>query len=97
MMSANFDEPPPWAKAILADIADVKATIEHLRDSIPPKLNTVAETAEILGYSISTVRRMIRTGQLASVGVGKRLRVDLSRKPIKSMNAEDRRRLIKNL
>jgi excisionase family DNA binding protein len=46
-------------------------------DTPPEQCYTVDETAKVLRLHPSTVRRLIRTGELRAVGRGKRRRVPL--------------------
>jgi excisionase family DNA binding protein len=56
-----------------------------------PALVNVEEAAPILGVSPATVRRWAGTGQIPSVRLGRRLRIDLSK--IRTLDRSDIARL----
>lgn len=61
-----------------AELARLVAELGDLRRSLPPTLAAVADAAERLGVSQSTIRRLVRTGEIPVVRVGRSVRVDLA-------------------
>lgn len=45
------------------------------RTPVKPLCYTIEETAQLLGYSVRTIRRLIYRGELKTCGAGKLLRV----------------------
>jgi excisionase family DNA binding protein len=80
---------PAEMQALRADVGQLRAVVDQLRRALPPALLGVADAARALGVSTVTVRRMIRSGKLAHVRVGRCVKVDLTRTPIESVNIED--------
>jgi excisionase family DNA binding protein len=61
-----------------AEVRNLAAQVEHLRRSLPAQLVSVQEAAEHLHLSLSTVRRMVKRGDLPSRRLGRSVRVDLA-------------------
>jgi excisionase family DNA binding protein len=80
---------PAELQALRADVAGLRAAVDQLRRALPPALLSVADAARSLGVAEITVRRMVRTGKLAHVRIGRSVKVDLTRTPVESVNADD--------
>jgi|SRR3954469_1848532 excisionase family DNA binding protein len=65
------------AAAVRRELAPLLERIEALTMRLPPRLLTVAQAAAELGVHTDTVRRQVRSGELASRRVGRALRVDI--------------------
>lgn len=99
-MPSNFNdllELPALMNKVLAELASMREEVTYLRESLPPNLLTIKEAAKRLGVCEKTVRNRIKKGELATVGTGRSTRVDLSRKPVRSVNAEDGQRAARSL
>jgi excisionase family DNA binding protein len=86
---ASLLQLPIEVQALRVDVNNLRASLEQLRRALPPTLLSVADAAKALNVSTVTIRRMVRAGTLAHVRVGRSLRVDLTRTPVESINAED--------
>jgi len=60
------------------DIGRLAAELEAMRRTFPPALVPVREAAQALGVSEATIRRRIRDGDMATVRIGRSVRVDLA-------------------
>lgn len=80
---------PREIHALRLEVATLRESIESMRKALPPLLLSVAEAARALDISEVTVRRMVREGALAHVRIGRSLKIDLTRTPIRSVNAAD--------
>lgn len=80
--------PPPSPDLLAAVRAAVREELEPelrlLRDQVdalrrnsPPQLVTVAEAAKLLGLSVRTVSRHIKSGEIPTRRIGRSVRVDL--------------------
>jgi excisionase family DNA binding protein len=94
---ASLLQLPTEMQALRADVNKLRGALDQLRRALPPSLLSVADAAKAMGVSTVTVRRMVRSGQLAHVRVGRALRVDLTRTPIESTNIEDGIRAVARL
>ncbi len=68
---------PARLVALEAEVRGLREDVVHLRSSAPPLLVPPTEAARVLGISISTLRRRIRTGDVPVVRIGRSVRVDL--------------------
>jgi excisionase family DNA binding protein len=80
---------PVEMQALRSDVAQLRATVDQLRRALPPVLLSVHDAANALGVSTVTVRRMVRSGKLAHVRVGRSVKVDMTRTPVESTNIDD--------
>lgn len=70
----------PARQAKLEQQADrILGEIASIERRLPPALVGVAEAARLCGVSVPTMRRWIKTGEVASIKIGGTLRVDVSR------------------
>lgn len=83
---------PIEMQALRSDVMQLSCAVEQLRRALPPVLLSVGDAANALGVSMVTVRRMIRSGRLAHVRIGRSVKVDLTKTPVESVNASDGRR-----
>lgn len=63
---------------LVAQIGALTAEVAQLRRSQPPALASLAEAADRLGLSLSTIRRRVRDGSIPTRRVGRRVLVDLN-------------------
>jgi excisionase family DNA binding protein len=61
-----------------AEVRALAAQVEHLRRSLPAQLVSIQEAAGHLHLSLSTVRRMVKRGDLPCRRLGRSVRVDLA-------------------
>jgi excisionase family DNA binding protein len=78
LMVESIARIPESQEQILRELAAIRIEIETIRRSLPPTLVPLAEAAQRLGISRSTIRRMLATKRLRSVRIGETVRVDLS-------------------
>jgi excisionase family DNA binding protein len=76
---AAFLEMPAKLAALEAEVRALRGTIANLQQAVPPVLVTIGEAAKRLGVSVSTIRRQVYAGALPVVGVGRSVRIDLSK------------------
>jgi excisionase family DNA binding protein len=88
---------PVDVQALRGEVAQVRAALDQLRRALPPALLSVPDAARALGVAPITVRRMIRSGKLAHVRIGRSVKVDLTRTPVESTNLDDGFRTAKHL
>lgn len=74
---ADASGQPPAALA--AELRRLVGEVAALRSALPPLLVTADVAAEVLGVSLSTVRRMIRAGDLPTRRLGHSVRIDIAR------------------
>jgi excisionase family DNA binding protein len=67
---------PEALRALAAAVRAMEARLDALDRRLPPQLLTTAEVAKVLGVSVSTVTRRVRTGELPTVKKGKTTRID---------------------
>ncbi len=68
---------PARISALEALVAALTESIEKLRRASPSTFVSMSDAARVLGVSISTLRRRIRTGEVPVVRIGRSVRVDL--------------------
>lgn len=61
-----------------AEVSRLATQVEAMRRALPPALVPVREAAQALGVSEATVRRRIRDGDIATVRIGRSVRIDLA-------------------
>ena len=49
---------------------------EHIQTKPALQLMTAAEVADVLHFSVRTVRRMIASGKLPAIAIGRSIRID---------------------
>ena len=76
---------------VAGDLRRLAEKIDALSSRLPPLLAPIPDAAEILGVSVSTVRRGIRDGSIPYRRIGRSVRVDLS--ACKGLDANDIARL----
>jgi excisionase family DNA binding protein len=76
-----YEEKSPEPPTVLAgEVRRLASQIELMRAALPPLLATIPDAAEILGLSVSTVRRGVKDGSIPSRRFGQKgVRVDLTR------------------
>lgn len=84
---------PIEVQALRSEVSGLRSALDQLRRALPPALLSVGDAARSMGVSEITVRRMVKSGRLAHVRVGRCVKVDLTRTPVESVNASDGRRL----
>jgi excisionase family DNA binding protein len=63
---------------VVAELRELRATVEALRAASPPTLVTVGEACRLTGLSPATVRRRVADGTMPSRRIGRSVRVDLA-------------------
>jgi excisionase family DNA binding protein len=69
---------PARLAALDLRLARIEEALAALRRSTPSALVPVDEAARLLGLSVSTVRRQIKSGALPSRRIGRSVRIDLA-------------------
>ncbi|HEX9048981.1 MAG TPA: helix-turn-helix domain-containing protein [Anaeromyxobacter sp.] len=82
---------PGRIAALDARLARIEEALATLRRSTPSALVPIDEAARILGVSVSTVRRQVRSGAIPSRRIGRSVRVDLA--ALRPLEAEEVERL----
>ena len=72
---------------LASELRAVRQELALLRSTLPPALVDVATASERLGVSPATVRRRVADGSLASVRVGRSVRIDLGR--VRAFDGDD--------
>lgn len=65
------------AAAVRRELAPLQEAVAALATRLPARLLTVEEAAKELGVHKETVRRRVRSGELASRRVGRAIRIDI--------------------
>jgi excisionase family DNA binding protein len=63
---------------VVAELRELRATVDALRAASPPTLVTVGEACRLTGLSPATVRRRVADGTLPSRRIGRSVRVDMA-------------------
>ncbi len=61
---------------VLEELRDLRAAVDALRASSPPRLVSVPEAATMLGVSVSTMWRRVSDGTVPVQRIGRSVRVD---------------------
>ncbi len=64
--------------ALEAEMRDVRAEMAQLRRAVPARLVSVRDAVQLLGVSESTVRRLVKRGEIPSQRVGGAIRLDIT-------------------
>ncbi len=85
---AHHQDPP---SILTGEVRKLTATVEAMRQQLPPMMVTTDVAADVLNVSVSTIRRMIKAGDLPYRRIGRSVRVDLSR--VGGLDSDDISRL----
>lgn len=77
-LSAIGQIPAAFAE-LQREVRSLALALRGVEGRLPPQLVSVREAARALGCSVPTVRRKVGSGELASVRLGRTVRVDLSK------------------
>ncbi len=86
LLAERSEERQPTS-IVVGELRKLSGEVATLRDRLPPLLVTMDVAAEVLGVSLSTIRRMVKAGDLASRSFGRSVRVDLSK--CKGLDGQD--------
>jgi excisionase family DNA binding protein len=65
-------------RQLAAKVDGLAAEVVRLRERMPPQLVTIPEAAELLGVSVSTIKRKVKAREIPAKHVGRSVRVDVS-------------------